>query len=141
MNKLSEYVPNDMEAERASNGYLMSLIAAMAGLPLPIINLIASLIFYFGNRKGTYYVRWHCTQTLISQFTLLIVNSIGFSWTMAIMFGDHDISNGYIGYIVTILLFNAVEFIASIVAAIRTRKGVHVEWWFSGALANIACKN
>lgn len=141
MNKLFAYKPNDMEAEKASNGYLMSLVALMAGMPLPIVNLIATLMFYAGNRKGTYFVRWHCTQTLVSQLTLLIVNSIGFSWTVSILFGNVPTSNRYIGYMVTIFLFNLMEFIVTIIAAIRTRKGMHVEWWFSGEMANILCKD
>jgi len=60
-----EYQPSEHEAEKASNSYLMSLIALIAGMPLPIINLIASVIFFVGNRKGTYFVRWHCTQALL----------------------------------------------------------------------------
>ena len=54
------YQPMEHEAEKASNSYLMSVIALMAGLPLPIINLIATAMFYIGNRKGPYFVRWHC---------------------------------------------------------------------------------
>ena len=140
MSNLNTYAPNDTEAEKASNSYLMSVIAIMAGLPLPIINLLATLIFYFGNRKSTYFVRWHCTQTLISQFTLLIVNSVGFSWTMSIMFGDNVITNRYIGYMLTIFLFNLIEFIVTIRAAIQVRKGIHIEWWFAAELASVMCK-
>ena len=55
------YIPNDHESERASNSYVMSLLAFMVGLPFPIVNLIATLIFYLGNRKATYFVRWHCS--------------------------------------------------------------------------------
>ncbi len=131
------YTPNDMETERASNGYLMSLLALMVGMPLPIINLLASLIFYFSNRKSTYFVRWHCTQTLVSQLTLLICNSVGFSWTMAIIFGPKHITNAYISYVITIFLFNLTEFIFTINAAIRTRKGLHVHWWFWGTLTDL----
>ena len=47
-----------------------------------IINLLATLIFYLGNRKGTYFVRWHCTQALLSQLSLLFMNSFGFWWTI-----------------------------------------------------------
>ncbi len=140
MTSLHNYRPNDMEAEKASNSYLMSLIAIMVGMPLPIINLLATLIFYFGNRKNSYFVRWHCMQTLISQFTLLLFNGFGFSWTMAIMFGPRTISNEYIGYVITIILFNLLEFIATITAAIRTRKGKHVQWWFSGELTDFLCR-
>lgn len=140
MNDLAQYKPNEMEAEKASNGYLMSLIALMAGMPLPIVNLVATMIFFLANRKAPYYVRWHCTQTLVSQLTLLISNSIGFSWTMAIMFGNTMLTNSYIGYVITILIFNIVEFSFTISAAIRTRKGQHVEWWFWGTVTNLICK-
>ena len=47
------YKPDDYEAEKASNSYLMSVVAVIAGLPLPIINLVATAIFFLGNRKGT----------------------------------------------------------------------------------------
>lgn len=135
-----EYVPGEHEAEKASNSYLMSLIAVIAGLPLPIINLIATLIFYLGNRNGTYFVRWHCTQALLSQFSLLFMNSFGFWWTVSIVFGDETVSNPYIAYMITVFLFNVVEFIATIYTAIATRKGQHVSWWLYGDLTNLICK-
>jgi uncharacterized membrane protein len=134
------YVPGDHEAERASNSYLMSLIAVMAGLPLPIINLIATFIFYLGNRKGTYFVRWHCMQALLSQASLLVINSIGFWWTVSIVFGDDEITNRYIAYIITVFLFNLAELIATIYTAIQTRKGLHISWWFYGDLTDLLCK-
>ena len=77
------YTPGEHEAEKASNSYLMSLVAFVAGLPFPIINLIASVVFYFGNRKGTYFVRWHCMQALLSQFVVFLINNIGFWWTIS----------------------------------------------------------
>ena len=36
------YKPAEHELEAASNSYLMSLLAVMAGLPFPIINLLAT---------------------------------------------------------------------------------------------------
>ena len=132
--------PNEMEKERASNGYLMSLIALMVGMPLPVINLLASLLFYFSNKRSSYYVRWHCTQTLVTQMTLLICNSIGFSWTMTILFGENTLSNTYVSYMITIVLFNLMEFVFTIAAAIKTRKGEHVHWWFWGTLTDLLCK-
>lgn len=134
------YEPGEHENEKASNSYLMSLIALIAGLPLPIINLIATLVFYMGNRKGTYFVRWHCTQALLSQFSLLLINSFGFWWTVSIIFQSETISNNYIAYILALLIFNLAEFIATIYTAINTRKGIHIEWWFYGQLTNQICK-
>ncbi len=135
------YEPGEHEAEKASNSYLMSLIAIVAGLPLPIINLIATLIFYLGNRNGTYFVRWHCTQALLSQLSMLFINSFGFWWTVSIIFTEETITSKYIAYIIAALIFNLTEFIATIYTAIQTRKGIHVEWWFYGNLTNLICKS
>ena len=138
---LFSYTVTESELEKASNGYVMSLIAVMIGLPLPIINLLATFVFYLGNRKGTHFVRWHCTQALLSQFTLFIFNTVGFWWSMSILFKDTvDISNNYIAYMATVLLLNAGELAITIYTAIKTRKGEHVSWWFYGPLTNIICK-
>lgn len=134
------YKPGEHESEMASNSYLMSMIALMAGLPIPIINLFATFFFWLGNRKGTYFVRWHCTQALVSQFSLLSMNSAGFWWTIHILFSDSMVSTKYIAYIFTIIIFNLVEFIAIIYTAIKTRQGVHVKWWFIGDLTALICK-
>lgn len=133
------YKPGDHEAEKASNSYLMSLIAVIAGLPFPIINLFATFIFYLGNRKGTFFVRWHCTQALVSQASLLAMNSCGFWWTVSVLFRDGEVTNAYIAYIMTVFLFNLVEFVVTIYTAIQTRKGHHITWWFYGDLTNRLC--
>ena len=135
-----EYTPGEHEAEKASNSYLISLISFIGGFPLPIINLIATLVFYIGNRRKTYFVRWHCTQALLSQFFILPFNSFGFWWTISIIFTDAKISSNYLAYILTILLLNALECITTIYTAIVIRKGKHVEWWFLGGLTNLLCK-
>ena len=135
------YVPEEHELEKASNGYIMSLIAVMVGLPLPIINLLATLLFFLANRKSTYFVRWHCTQALVSQFSLFLVNTVGFWWSMSILFRDTvEISNAYIAYIGTVIFFNIGELIITIYTAIKTRTGEHVSWWFYGPLTNLICK-
>lgn len=134
------YEPGDHELERASNSYLMSLVAVVAGLPLPIINLLATFFFFLGNRKSTYFVRWHCTQALLSQCSLLFMNAAGFSWTLKIAFTDATISNAYIAYMITVVIFNIADFIATMYSAIEVRKGKHVQWWFYGNLTNLLCK-
>jgi hypothetical protein len=135
------YFPGEHEAEKASNSYLMSMVALIAALPLPIINLIATVFFYIGNRKGTYFVRWHCIQALLSQLSLFPMNSFGFWWTVSIIFMDEKISNNYIAYIFTIIIVNLVEFIAIIYTAVKTRKGIHIEWWFYGTWTHLICKS
>lgn len=140
LKKKFSYEPGEHESEKASNSYLMSLIALIAALPLPIINLLATFFFFIGNRKGTDFVKWHCTQALLSQLSMLIINSVGFWWTISIIFTDEVISNKFIAYIITALLFNGAEFIATIYTAVNTRKGIHIEWWLYGDLTTLLLK-
>lgn len=135
-----QFEPNDFEAERASNSYLMSVMALIIGLPLPIVNLVATFIFYRANRKSTYYVRWHCTQALLSQATVLFMNTAGMWWTLSILFDEARISNLYVAYMITIFLFNLWEFTLTVYTAIQVRKRQHIEWWFWGGLANKLCR-
>lgn len=135
------YTPAEHELEKASNSYVMSLVVVMVGLPLPIINLLATLFFFIANRKSTYFVRWHCTQALLSQFSLFCLNSVAFWWTVTIILNRGEgIENPYVAYILLVVLFNLLEFIMTIRAAIRTRKGIHVSWWFYGPITDIICK-
>jgi hypothetical protein len=137
---ISSYQPNDYESEKASNGYLMSVVAVMVGLPFPIINLAATGFFYLGNRRSTYYVRWNCTQALLSQIFIVVMNSAGLSWTLSIVFGDNSLTNEYVAYMLTILIFNIAEFIMNIAAAIQTRKGKLVYFWLFGPLSDLLCR-
>jgi hypothetical protein len=130
------YAPNEYECEKASNSYLMSLIAMMVGLPLPIVNLLASALFYLGNKNGTYFVRWHCMQMLLTQGITFFMNAAGVYWTLSIVFGNRTVTNPYIAYILVLVLFNLIEFVATIYTAINTRKGNHVVWWFFGPLTD-----
>jgi hypothetical protein len=76
----------------------------------------------------------------LSQASLLVINSIGFWWTVSIVFGDDEITNRYIAYVITVFLFNLAELIATIYTAIQTRKGLHIAWWFYGDLTDLLCK-
>ena len=134
------YKPEYHEEEYASNSYVMSLVAIAVGLPFPIVNLLTTLIFYLANRKRSYFIRWHCTQALLSQLFLFFANSYSFWWTVSIIFTDETVSNDYFAYILTLFLFNFIEFIATIYTAIKVRKGIHVEWWFYSDITNLIVK-
>lgn len=131
------HIPTEYEKENASNCYLMSVMAFMAGLPLPIVNLVASFLFYIGNRRSTLYVKWHCTQALLSQLTIFVVNTIAFGWTMSVLFGKQIATDNYFGYLAAVVIINIVEVIVNMIAAVRVRKGAHVRWWFWGSLTDM----
>ncbi len=139
MNLNNKYFDED-SAEKSSNVYLMSLIGVMAGLPLPILNLLATIIFFVGNKKAQPIVRWHCIQGMLSQFVLFIFNSISFWWTISIIFYKEEISNNYLSYLLFVIILNVLELISTIYTAIKVRKGQHVEWWFYGPITNLLLK-
>ena len=134
------YHPGDSEREKAANSYLMSLMAAMVGLPLPIVNMLATIIFYLANRKRTYYVRWHCTQALISQIPLYFTNTVLFWWTVRLLLGYESLTSFYFAYLFTVVLFNVIDYIATIYSAVKVRKGEQVEWYVYGGLTDLICK-
>lgn len=133
-------IPREHELEAASNSYLMSLLAAMAGLPFPIINLLATVIFYLANKCNTYFVRWHCTQALISQVPLFFTNSVLFWWTIRVLLGWTPLSSFYFAYLFTVVLFNVIDFIATIHTMIAVRRGRQVEWYVYGGITHLICK-
>ncbi|WP_338409044.1 hypothetical protein [uncultured Flavobacterium sp.] len=134
------YAPHNSEMERASNSYLMSLVAVIVGLPLPIFNLLATFFFYLGNKNSTAFVKWHCMQALLSQLGLFVFNSAGFWWTISVIFQEEKATNCYFAYMITIVLFNLIEFIGTLILATRTRKGQHPELFFFSDITNLICK-
>ena len=123
------------EFEQASNSYLMCIISVIAGMPLPVINLIASVGYYLGNRRAGYFVRWHCIQSILAQMIMIPFNSILFGWTIAIWYNDSEISVFFATYVFTILFLNLVEFFTVVITAIKVREGHDVRWFI---IANIA---
>jgi len=136
---MNKYI-HEEEAEKASYAYLMSTVILIVGLPLPVVNLLAVLIFYLANRKKAYFVRFHSIQSLLSQLAVIILNSIGVWWTLSIIFGSYTVTNLYIAYIITILCCNLIEFIASLYAAVRVRKKHDVRFWIFAPLTELICK-
>ena len=134
------YKPEEYETEKASNAYLMSLVVVIVGLPFPIINLIATWGYFMGQRKSSYFVRWHCLQALLSQISIVIINAFAIGWTWSIILSDRSLSNGYLAYMALAVFYNLLEFVVTIVTAIETRKGQHLSWWMYGPLTQVLCK-
>ncbi|MDR1526820.1 MAG: DUF4870 domain-containing protein [Dysgonamonadaceae bacterium] len=129
------------EAEQASYAYLMSVLIVIVGLPMPIINVIGSVIFWLSSRKKqSAFIRFHCMQSMLSQLAVVPMNSIGVGWTISIITRHTEISNCYIAYIIVIFGYNALEFFTSLYAAIRTRKKQDVRFWFFGELTELFIK-
>tara|TARA_B100000508_G_scaffold130948_1_gene118723 strand:+ start:20190 stop:20678 length:489 start_codon:yes stop_codon:yes gene_type:complete len=123
------------EREDAMGGYLMMFAAIAAGLPLPIINLIAAVIYYYINRKKSRFVHFHSAQSVLSQLPTSIMNAVLVFWTLRILFYDYEYGNTYWGYLVTVILANLFYFGFSIWAAIKARRGQMYYFIFFGRIS------
>ncbi len=120
--------------------------ALAAGLPLPIINLLAAVIYYYVNRDKGRFVRFHTLQSLYSQIPTTLLNAGLIFWiiraifrpaSMDVEFIWEDLTSGhfFIAYLCLVVLANLLYVIFSIVAAVRARKGRMYYFFFFGKLA------
>ena len=132
MNQMMQYHPlpkpselTEREKEDAMGGYLMMFASIAAGLPLPIVNLIASVVYYYMNRKKSRFIHFHALQSLLTQIPISLGNAILVfsSINLFIVQEVNSVPDGFIVLASTVALINLLYFIFSIVAAIRARKG------------------
>ncbi len=161
--KITQHTVYPQEYQQASNSYLMSVVAVMAGLPLPIINVLASFGYYLAYRKSSYFVRWHCIQATLAQLIMLPFNSFLFWWTVSIIFSNDAVSFRdierhtyyehhvtlmdlftsatlyYWLYLSLVLFFNLIEFFSVIYTAIHVKKGHNVRWFLISNITDMLC--
>jgi uncharacterized Tic20 family protein len=111
------------EKEDAMGAYFMMFAALAAGLPLPVINLIAALIYYYVNRRKSPFVHFHSLQSLISQLPTSILNIIAVFWTVRIFITEGDFTRNFFGYLIMVGIANLIYIAFSIVGAVYARKG------------------
>ncbi|MBR6285523.1 MAG: hypothetical protein IKR18_00825 [Bacteroidaceae bacterium] len=138
--KLVVETASEDEMTRASSAYLMSLIAVVIGLPMPIINLVATGIFFFMSRRAAFFVRWNCVQAFLSQIPLFVMNNILFWWTVRILFGYSLLSNEYVAYFVVVNIYNLFDLFATVRSAMLTRRGRTFRWFFYSTLTDKLCR-
>ncbi len=123
------------EKEDGMGAYLMMFASIGAGLPLPIINLLASVIYYFIQKKNSRFVRFHSLQSLFSQLPTTLVNAVAMFWTLQIyVFRNFDQTDYYIGYMIMMVILNLTYFTFSIIGAIKARAGKMYYFMFFGKL-------
>jgi uncharacterized Tic20 family protein len=124
------------EKDDAMGGYLMMFAALGAGLPLPIINLIASIIYYQMNKSASRFVRFHTYQALMSQLPLTLANGVCVGWGLRIAISSSwHMNNYFIGYACTLLVANILYLVFGIVSAVKASKGRMYYYWFFGHMA------
>jgi uncharacterized membrane protein len=122
--------------EKASNAYLMSLVSLIISFPLPIVNLIATLLYYNFSRKENDFVRWHCVQSLLSQVFLVFFNSPSLYFIISYYFKEEWPPIPVLAFIGFVVLLNLFEYIATAYAASVVRNGGNIRWWGFSQLAD-----
>ncbi len=130
--------PDEIELrvrEDAMGAYFMMFATTAMGLPLPILNLVAAIIYYYVNRDKGKFVQFHTLQSLYSQIPVTLLNSGLVAWTIVNFVKDFDFTGFYWGYLVMCACAGLIYFIFSIVGAVKARKGIFYYFVFFGKVA------
>ena len=129
-----EEIP-ERERDDAMGAYLMMFASLAIGLPIPVFNLIASVIYFFVNRKTSPFVAFHSLQALLSHVPVVLVNAGLVGWFIAILATKSGFAGGFFWYLVFAVLLNVLYIVWSIIALIHARKGRFYYIPFFGRLA------
>lgn len=127
---------SEREKEDAMGAYLMMFASLATSLPLPVINLIAAVVYYYVNRKKSRFIHFNCLQSLLSQLPTTLVNWILLYWALQIFFFEnYEVNDYFYAYLGFSVLANLIYFVYSIVAAVWARKGVFMYFILFGPYA------
>jgi uncharacterized membrane protein len=132
--------PSDIsqrEKDDAMASYLMMFASWAIGLPLPLINLIASIIYYYINRKNSKFVAFHSLQSLLSQVPVSILNAGVIGWGIGLLVAENPETNiwPFLGYVFFAAAVNILYIVLSIVALVQANKGRFYYMPYFGRLA------
>ena len=127
---------SEREKEDAMGAYLMMFASLATSLPLPVINLIAAVVYYYVNKKKSRFIHFNCLQSLLSQLPTTLVNWILLYWALQIFFFEnYEVNDYFYAYLGFSVLANLIYFVYSIVAAVRARKGLFMYFILFGPYA------
>jgi uncharacterized membrane protein len=111
------------EKDDAMGAYLMMFASWAIGLPLPLFNLVAALIYFSLNGRESRYVAFHAYQSLLSQIPVTLLNAGALGWLLAILFSNFGFSLGFFIYLLFVVAANLLYVVFSVVALVRARRG------------------
>ena len=126
---------NTRERDDAMGSYFMMFATTAIGLPMPILNLIASVVYYYVNKSKGRFVQFHILQSLYSQIPVTALTTGLFIWTIRNLVGYQVFTELYWAYLTLTAIVVIIYFIFSIVAAIQSNKGQFYYFLFFGKLA------
>jgi uncharacterized membrane protein len=124
------------EKEDAMGAYLMMFAAWGAGFPLPMIGLIASIVYFYLNKKSSTFTAFHSYQALLTHIPVSVMNAAAVIYGCAAIFFDyHGHLFHFSAFLVFAGLWNVLYMAFSITACVRARKGRFYYFWIFGRLA------
>jgi uncharacterized Tic20 family protein len=111
------------EKDDAMGAYLMMFAAWAVGLPLPILNLIAAVIYFYVNKKTSRFVAFHALQSLLSQIPVTLINVALIVWLVRNVITGAVYSSGFFILLAVMVCSNILYLIFSIAALVRAKKG------------------
>jgi uncharacterized membrane protein len=125
------------EKDDAMASYLMMFASWAVGLPLPLVNLIASVVYYAVNRKASKFVAFHSLQSLLSQVPVSLLNAGIVGWGIGLLVKG-DAGGGlwpFLGYVFFSAAINILYLVFSIIALVQANKGRFYYLPFFGRIA------
>jgi uncharacterized membrane protein len=114
----------DRQKEDAMGAYLMMFASLALGLPIPLFNLIASVIYFFVNRKSGLFVAFHALQALLTHIPVVLLNAGVIGWLIGILVvSPNTFPPAFFWYLFFSVLANLAYIIWSIVALVHARRG------------------
>jgi uncharacterized membrane protein len=126
---------SEREKEDAMGAYLMMFAAWGLGLPMPLLNLLAAVIYHMINRKKSPFVAFHSLQSLLTQVMVSLLNAGLIAWTIMLLGPRYEANRYYFTYLVFVLLWNLGYMVFSIIACVQARKGRFYYFWVFGRMA------
>jgi uncharacterized Tic20 family protein len=126
----------EREKEDAMGAYLMMFAAWGAGFPLPMVGLIASVIYFYLNKKSSPFTAFHSYQGLLTHIPISLLNAAAVIWGIVLVLGKYSGHfRIYAMFCVFAGIWNALYMVYSIIACIKARKGRFYYFWVFGRLS------
>ncbi len=132
---------SESERSNAMAAYFMMFGAVIIGFPLPIISLIAAVVYYFITAPESKFTAFHALQSLLSQILVSLLNTGAIIWitikiiNMISASSTFSVSDDFIIYMGCVAFINVLYFIFSLIGAFQAYKGRFYYFIFFGPLA------
>lgn len=114
---------SERERDDAMASYLMMFASLAVGLPVPLLNLVASVIYFLVNRKTSRFVAFHALQALLTHIPVVLLNAGLVGWVVANLVTRAGFWAPFRWYLVFTVLVNLAYIAWSIVALVRAHQG------------------